>query len=369
MRGGMTVGECVSLIVMIVVPTAYLTIPTAVTDFAAQDSWISILVATAAGVGIAACLGWFASRNRSGESFLDWLGQRAGRPFAFAAGILLAFHFFTHGSRALNEFISFVKTNVLVDTPNAVLIAVSVLLAMYAVGQGIVTIARVCNLMLIATAVVWLASIVLLYSKMHLSYLKPVGEASVGRIVAGAYMPVCWMSEAAIILLVAPFMAKPRQATRAVVRGVLLVGSMMLSIVLQVLTLFGPNIVKFLQFPSFELVSVIQFGGFLERVDLFFVMFWMVMVFLKITLLLFGTVHCLERAFRIRSGQGLLIWAIGWLLILDASLSWRENYEIGSEAFAKTISLVGFNLFVPFVLWLGSLRPRRREGRAEEGTT
>ncbi|CAM3756191.1 endospore germination permease [Cohnella lubricantis] len=370
MRSGLTVAECMAAIIMIIMPTAYLIVPTAVLDFAAQDAWISTIAATAIGGGIAAWLGWFAGRNGDGESFLNWLSGRSGRAIAFAGGLLLAFHFFSHASRALNEYISFLKVNVLPTTPNAVLIAVTVLLAMYAVGQGIVTIARICFLMMIATVGIYTATIVLLYSRMHFSYLQPIGEKSIGHIAAGAFTPVCWMSEAAIILLIAPFMAKPRQAPRAVIWGVLLVGFMMMFIVLEALMLFGPNVVKFLQYPSFELISVIQFGGFLERIDMYFIMFWMVTVFLKISLLLFGAVHCLEQTFRVRGGRQLILWAIGLLLTLDASFSWPENFEMEIEAFAKNVSLIIFNILVPFVLWLASyLKLGRGSKKAEEGRT
>lgn len=365
MRIRLTTLQCATTIMMFISPTAFLVVPGFVMTVANQDAWMSIMAATAFGAGVAAWLGLFAASNRSGESFVDWLGGRAGKAIAFAAGLLFAYHLFVSASAALNEFVNFLSVNVLPRTPTAFLIAATTLVAMYSVSQGIENIARTCLLVTVLNAPFYLISVILLYPKMNFAHLLPIGEASAVRIAAGAFVPAGMMTEAAFILLLVPYMAKPKQAPKAAVWGVLIVGFEMLFTVVQSLSLFGPNLVRSIKYPSFELISIVQFGGFLERVDQFFIMVWILTVFLKITLLLFGAIAYLEQALRIRRGKLPFLWTIGLLIALDASVTWRQNFELQMNAVTRMIPLMGFNVLLPLGLWLTSLRPRRNAKMTE----
>lgn len=369
MKAQLTLMQCVLLLTILISPTAYLVVPNFVMSLASQDAWLCILLGTLVAGAVAVWLGLFAGRNRSGHPFLDWLGARTGRTVVFAAGLAMSFHFFVTASAALNEIVNFLTVNVLPETPTPVLIGVIALVAMYAARQGIAVIARICVMVMVISLPFYAASVVLLYSKFHLANLLPIGETAPGRIAAGSLMPFGVLTEAAFILILAPFMGKPRQAPKAALWAVLLAGGELLLTVVQALALFGPNLVKSLQYPSFELIAIIELKGFLERVDMFFNMTWMLTAFLKVSLLLFGTLHCLERAIRVKESKLPVLWALGLLLTLDASVSWRQNFELRPTTFLGVTAIIGFNILIPLALWLLSLRPARSGNRWEEERT
>lgn len=355
MSRNLTFYQCASMIMMIIAPTAFLIVPTAVLNYASQDAWMSVLLSTAAAALLMAFLGVFARSNREGVPFIDWLAGRIGRPAAAAVGLALAVHYFATTSKALHEFIQFFSAEVMPNTPNAVLFGVSILVMMYAVAQGLETMGRICLLVTLMSVPMYLLSMLLLYTDIHPNFMLPIGENSFREIVQGSVTPFGLMSEGAVILLLAPYMAKPEQAPKAAFWGVLIVGMELLLAVVQALLVFGPNIVKNMRYPSFTLISVIEFGRFLERVDLFFVMYWTITVFIKLSLLLFGAVHCLERTFRVRAGKPPYLFAAGLLLLLDASLTWRRDYKLHSAENLSTLAMICLNLLLPLALWLGCM--------------
>ncbi|MBB6696037.1 endospore germination permease [Cohnella xylanilytica] len=367
MKRNLTFYQCATMIMMIIAPTAFLIVPTATLNYASQDAWMSVLLSTAAAALLMAVLGVFARSNREGVPFLDWLAGRIGRPAAAAAGLALAVHYFATTSKALHEFIQFLSAEVMPNTPNPVLYGVTILVMIYAAAEGLETMGRICLLATLMSAPMYALSMLLLYANVHPNFMLPIGENSFREIVQGSITPFGLMSEGAAILLFAPYMAKPEQAPKAAFWGVLLVGAELLLAVLQALLVFGPNIVKDMRYPSFTLISVIEFGRFLERVDLFFVMYWTVTVFIKLSLLLFVAVHCLERTFRVRAGQPPYLFAAGLLLLLDASLTWRRDYKLHSGEYISNLALISLNVLLPLALWFACLAFRK--GRRGIGGT
>ncbi|MFK7696547.1 endospore germination permease [Paenibacillus sp. HJGM_3] len=339
------------LVMSTILPTAILTVPSHVVRFSKQDSWISIVLATMFGVAVAALIALICRTNPN-PSFLEWLRSRLGRTLSTGIGLLLTYYYFSTGLIILREFINFLSENVLTLTPASVLIIVSVAVAMYGASQGIEVIARINLVVVMAALLFFTVMALLLLKEVHPKLLLPIWDQPWHLIVQGSLIPASWLSEVAIVLLIAPFLTHPQHAGKVGVTGVVLAGAGLGVVVLSAISLFGPHLIQHMAFPTFNMIGIIQLGRFLERVDLLFISIWISMMYVKISIFMFGAFHCFVQTFRVRSEKPFL-FALGLTAILSSLFSWAKtplfNYF---NAYALVPLLLTFNVILPFIIWL-----------------
>ncbi|WP_168735660.1 GerAB/ArcD/ProY family transporter [Cohnella fermenti] len=339
-----------AIVLMAISPTAMLVVPKNVMNVVEQDAWMSLVLSIAVAAVAAWGLGSFASQAIGGVPYQRWLRGKAGRWVATLGGGLLAAYYYSIASVALHEFISFVSAEVLEYTPKTVLKGVVVLVLMFMAAQGIEATARICVLAMLAMAPLMLLAFVLLLGEMDWHQLLPIADHSWHSVALGGIVPFGWFSESAIILLIAPYMIRQKDAVGSAVNGVLISGSMLLFTVLQSLLVFGPRLVRSMDYAPFELFALIEVGNFFERVEVLFIVFWMATVFLKLGLFFQGAVHLLETTLRMPFRRMPLLAGIGLLLWLDSSTSWPRDMNETLTTSVTTALLFGCNLLLPLLL-------------------
>ncbi len=351
MKQKITSFQAILLVMSTILPTAILTVPNHVVRFSKQDSWISIVIATIVGVAFASLIASICRRNPE-QTFLGWLQGRLGRKMGKCIGILLTYYYFTVALIILREFINFLGENVLIRTPSYMLMIVTVGVALYAVGQGIEVIARINLVVVFAALLVFLITAILLAKDVHPRYLLPFWDQPLSVIVQGGMLPGSWLSEVAIVLLVAPFLNHPQEAGKVGITGVILVGAVLSVFVVAAVTMFGPNLIPHMSFPTFNMIGIIQVGRFLERIDILFISIWICLMYVKISIFMFGAFHCFVQTFRIRSEKPFLL-ALGLLAVLSSLYAWPKtpvfNYFI---TYALAPFLITFNVILPLFIWL-----------------
>ncbi|MBB6637420.1 endospore germination permease [Cohnella thailandensis] len=342
--------QCAALVMTTILPTAVLILPKTVMNSVAQDAWISLLVSTLGGVVAAFALGRFAAGTKGGVPFQKGLGESTGRVLAALAGLALAAYYFSIASTALHEFITFISAEMLEYTPKIVLKGAAVLVLMYIAAKGIEPIARISVLLMLTSFPLLALSVLLTISKMTWRQIEPVGEHSWTTIALGGVTPLGWFSEVAIVLLVAPYMIRPKEAVKGAVWGVLLTGTELIVMVLQSLFVFGPNLVRSMEYSMVDLVGLIEVGNFVERVEVFFITFWMSTVFLKLGIFLFGTIHLLETTLKLPFDRSPLLLGVGLLLWADTSYNWPHDMNQDLTTGITTAMLLVCNLLFPLAL-------------------
>jgi spore germination protein KB len=339
------------LVMSTIVPTAILTVPNHAVRFSDQDSWISIVIAVLVGLALSFILGAICRQN-PGLPFLGWLRKRLGPKTGTCIGILLTYYYFTTTLIILREFVNFLGENVLTKTPSSILMVITVGVVLYGVSHGIEVIARINLIIVFASLLVFLVTAFLLAKEAHPGFLLPIGEHSLSKIVQGGILPTSWISEAAVLLLVAPFLNDPGAARKVGISGVVGAGAELALFVVAAVSILGPKIVSHLSFPTFNMIGIIQVGRFLERVDIVFISIWICMVYIKLSIFMFGAFHCFVETFRIRSVKPLL-FALGLLAVLSSLYTWPKATHLNYfNTYAVAPFLLSFNVILPLVVWL-----------------
>ncbi|CAG7629830.1 Spore germination protein YndE [Paenibacillus solanacearum] len=338
------------LIMSTITPTAVLTVPSMVVHYSGQDAWISILVAVIAGVAFSLLIGAICRQNRN-TVFLDWLKERLGAKLGTFIGILLTYYYFVTFLVIIREFVNFLAENVLTRTPVYILILLTITVVMYAVSMGIEVIARVNLIVMLLSLFILVGTVILLIKDIHPQYLLPVWDHSAARIMQGGIVPASWFSEVAVLLLLAPFMARPGDAGKAGIWGVALAGAELCIIVVVVVAAFGPRLVMYMSYPTFSLMGLIQITRYLERIDILFISIWICMMYLKMAIFMFGTFHCFVQTCRIRSGKPFL-FALGLLAALSSLYTWPRTSDLAHfTSYPLSPYLLAFNVLLPLAIW------------------
>lgn len=359
--------QAVVFLLNTITPTGILVIPIITIGAAAQDAWMSIIPSWLFSL---ACVALYCRINRynPGLPFFEFLEQRLGRFVSVVVGLLLVQYYYGTLAAVVREFINFLSDEIMISTPLFVLGAVTMIIGIYASSQGIEVIARV-GVIVFGAAVLFVAiGVALDMDLMSFRRLQPVGEASWNRIVVGSLSAGGWMSEASVLLLIAPFLNKPGAVGKVGFWGVTLSGITLMATVLAVLLVLGPRLPAIMSYPTFAISELIEYGNFVERVDIAFICAWMATVYMKVCIFFFAAMHCFKATFRIRSEKPLRI-GLALLILLTALYSWPSNaYLAEHQRFAMTPFLIIMNVLLPLLLWIG-IAATGRGRRKREGDT
>lgn len=363
MKEKITSFQVSALIMFTIAPTGILLLPGAITALAKQNAWQSAALGTLIGIAIALLIGYICNQN-PGMPLMNWLERRFGRWVCIAIGLFLARYYITVSVVSLNEFSKFISDEVLHRTPQWMTMTIIMLVVLYAVGQGIETIVRVNMITFLLSILLIAAGALLIMKNMHVKPLLPLWEGSFTPVLKGSLLPASWLSEVGVLLLLAPYLREKKSAIRTGIAGVALAGAAIGVTVAVSIATFGPNLVPLITYPGFFIVSVIELGSLLERLEIVFISIWLLTMYLKLSVLMFGASQCLLQTFRIRSERPFLL-ALGLFVVLTALSSWGNAADFYTYT-VKTgfLDLLFSNALLPALiaigLWLTAKRTRRQ---------
>lgn len=344
--------QLVAMLYNTIVPTAILIVPSVVLAHAHQDAWISILSAMLIGIGIAALTGTIAARN-PGLAFPAWLSQRFGRVVGLIVGLALTFYYISISSVILKEFTNILTDQILLETPTVVIMILIMAVAGFAVYYGVEVIARLNGVVTSITIAAYVLSFFMFVDLIDFNELQPVMDHSLSKIAYGGLLPLSWLSEVAIVLLLAPYLKKTANAMKAAIWGTALAGFHLAITVALCITVFGPILPVQFRYPSFSMIEVIKMGSTLERLDIMFVAFWLCTIYTKIMLFLFGAYHCLTNTLNLKPSRPIL-FAICLLILMTAatSLQGQAKFDLDSQH-VTPYELLAMNVLLPCLIGLG----------------
>ncbi|MEW9670468.1 endospore germination permease [Ammoniphilus sp. 3BR4] len=355
-----TTWQVILLIISMILPTAILSVPSMVVEHASSDAWVSLLLATAAGVGGAYISGTISIKYPRLTIF-KIMEKTLGRVPSKVIGFMMTYYFFVSGFGVLRQFVNFMVDSVMKQTPPLVFGIVAVLLVMYALYYGIEVIARVNQIILMTSFFVFLLSTLFYLKEMKFDRLLPILDTPFNRILMGAVAPFSWLSESMVILLLAPFLIHPGKARKAAVLGVVLTGLSMAWTIIGSIAIFGEKTLALFAYPTFNVFRIIEVAGFLERIDALFIAVWVGTMIMKLTVFMFCGFYCFTQTFGIRE-QIPFLFPYGMLTMSLSIVSWRNVAELNLyQLYTATSRLLFINIVIPAILLIVVLWKNRKK--------
>lgn len=279
-----------------------------------QELWVAWVL----GLPLGALALWSLARlgaRYPGRNLVEILLRLCGAAGYVLTGAFLAM-FLAAMALSLREA-AYLTLPMMPNTPPYVMITPWVLLAMYSSYVGIEVLARVNAFLLLAVDIpLGLLLSVALLPQHNLAYLSPVFVHRWSTLLATARFSAGSWGAMAALLMFTNIVADVRRMPRVALWVVLLVVVMGVGHDLGAVLTFGPAAGGFL-WPSFEEVRVLEFGRFVERLDVLAIVLWVHGFWIEIAVLFQAVAVGLARLCGLRSYRSLIV-PLGVLLLVLA---------------------------------------------------
>ncbi|MGE5585559.1 MAG: GerAB/ArcD/ProY family transporter [Bacillota bacterium] len=254
-------------------------------EYALQDTWMSILIAAAA--ALLATVVWvrLAARFPGRTPFryaMDALGPVFGTIVSFVFIVYLV-HLAALVVRNITEMYS---TSVLTRTPPIVFSGTLVLFSAWLVRAGLEPLARVADLLAPLVGVVVLSLVVFRFATpglMQGALLLPVLERGMVPVLRQALALLAFpFAELVTFLFLIPATAHPARAGRFLAGAIVISSLVLASVFIGNLLSLGPNELGRMNFPSLVSIQQVQLGQFFQRIDVLGIFVWTAGSFVKL---------------------------------------------------------------------------------------
>jgi|GEM_PF-3011679 len=311
-----------------------LTLPRQVTAIAGQDGWISVILATLLNMLAAAIIVKLAQRFK-GLSLMEISQKVFGKFLGYLISISYIVYFFCCAAYVLMVSVSLVTVWILPGIPVYLIAGLYLLALVYLLRNGLKVMVRLYTLYFYHVVPLFL---ILSYPILRFEprFVFPVGTKGLLAILKGIQAPLFAFLGFESILVFNPFITEPEKAMLPVQAATALVGFLYTITVFGLTSYFGVGELQFQLWPTIYMARTIEIV-FLERLDIFTDIIWIIVVFTTLAMYYYLLVLGLTRLLKIKDHKILTLCLIIPVYFFTALF----NGVSRSEEFGKYVSLSG----------------------------
>jgi spore germination protein KB len=301
-----TTRQLYRLIVMIILPTALLSIPTITLQKAGNGGWLSPVISMMVGGVVFVCM-YILGKAFPGESFVAYIQKLIGIPAGKVIGLIYGFYFWTSGLVVAMEMIGLIQAAVLLKTPLLVLLVCIFGALAYMLYSGLEGIARVSDLIFVLPFLLTTILIIVSIGSFHKTAFLPLFDHGWSGVLQGSYVPASWFGEIVFIGMLLPCIRNPKRLIHFSLRGLLLTALHLVLIIAVVTSVMGAREGSRAIYPTYNVIRYLQWGEFFEHVDALFLIPWIALMILKILLFYYTGILCIAESLQIAQYKTLIL--------------------------------------------------------------
>lgn len=340
--------QIIFFLIVVISSTGILYLPTAVYQDAKQDSWISVIVVTLFGILTASVIATLGLKFKD-QTIIHYSQKIVGKTLGKIIGFSY-FLFFMHlNTIVIREFTELIHGPFFAETPE-IFFTIGILLpSIYALYLGIEVLARVNEIIFPLFALIIIGIFIMSYRDMNFLYLTPVlGEGWI-PIVKGTYYQTTWFGETSVLTVLIPSLNLPEKVKQSAIISVVLAGIIVLLSNLGVILVFGIQTEQ-LAYPFLAIARYASLADIFERLDSFVVFFWVLGVFVKISIFHYCAVICFSQLFNLKDHRPIII-PTGVILVVLSIIQWSNSLQTIIALIKKLAIPYGtMQLVVPLLL-------------------
>lgn len=266
-------------------------------------------------------------------SFHDMLCKVFGKIIGKALFLLFIIYCFHLGSLVLRNFMDFLSITMMPEAPliSFGLAFLTVLIYANYLGIGVVT--RNSELLVILTVIAVLITIVLLVKDIDLANFKPILNIPLKELAIASHGAATFpFAETVVFLLVFPFVKDCKNIRSTTMKATACAMLVILAVVVRNIAVLG-NLQSISTYPSATTARLINIADIITRLEVIIFLNLTSMGFIKISVLLWGSVHGFAQLFNYQKPNRLIIpIAIAMLLVANYQFeSIMENVKLAVD--------------------------------------
>jgi len=339
------------LVIFFTIGTSILALPSALAMKSAQDAWIAAIIGTIVGVLVIWFFTfislWFPELTYiqlNEKIFGKWLGKIVSIFFVLMC-LLYVVTLIVHSG-------SFLKTQMLPNTPMVVLNGLEAIILIMAVRLGLGTFARTAEILIFVFFFLFIGLVGFILPEINIVNLEPFFQSSAKSLIQSSLQVVATTSVNAIVLLMIfpAFITQVEKAKKYFFIGNIIGGIIIIIITMLCVFVLGSNVTARQIYPSYALAKVINVGNFVNRIEGFMAALWIMSLYFKMVLYFFASVLGLAQILNLKDYRpltyplGIIVLALS--VIIFPNIIYLENFDATT---AVSFSLV-IGLFFPLIL-------------------
>ncbi|WP_223067191.1 GerAB/ArcD/ProY family transporter [Paenibacillus caui] len=306
--GKIGVRQWMILVILYMIGTTMLIIPSSLATETKQDAWLPALIGIVAGllpVGLYSSIEHLYPRMTLMEMNEKVLGKGLGK----AVSLLFAVWALIASSQVLYYVGDFMNTHIMPETPIQAFHIIFMLVVIMGVRLGLQTLARSAEFFFPWFIALYLGLLLFISPKIKLDNIQPVFETELKPVIRAALFFLSFTSLTLIVLLVLfpSYINKPGEARKAFFWGSLISGVMIMVIVATNILVLGSDLTARSVYPSYALIKKISVGNFLQRIEAVMAGLWFITLYYKIALYFYAAALGLAQTFSLKDYRPLTL--------------------------------------------------------------
>ena len=314
------------LLILDVFGASVITMPRTAAQYGGQNGWLVVLGGSLLIVFQVYLLSVLAERYAD-KTFVEFSNELLSKPIGIVLSIGFGLKILIGTGLQLRICSEIIRQTMLFTTPLYALSISMLLVAVYLDLKGYEVRARTAEILIVVMVIPIFIVFVLTGLNTDLTNLLPAFQISEKDFFNGSWATAVSFQGLEFLLLVFPFINKPKKSVRASIQAVVFLA--FLAIVTTVLTTarFGPNDIQVKLWPVLQMMDTVDFpGAFVERQDVLIITFWVVSAFACINAGVFLNAFVFSKVCKREKSIRKFIW-VGALIIFIISLAPKDIVE------------------------------------------
>ncbi|MBV4440851.1 GerAB/ArcD/ProY family transporter [Clostridium tyrobutyricum] len=290
---------------------------------ARQDIWISYLVYSL--VGILIQIMYIALYEKyPNDTLITYLPKIYGKFIGNVLGLIYICYFIYVASIIFREFIDLASVTALRYTPKIIYASLAAFIIIYATRCGIETIVSMAQMYIIILIVIKVVSFLLILltpNAFDLSNLEPILDNGIIKTLKSSWLIIMApYGETIVFTMLYPLVVESKKIKKFAIIAIILEGVILAFNNILFICTLGVNFAINSNFPLLETYRIIDLGDFLTRLDIIFVLSFIVDGFFKISIFMYVAVFGTFQLFKLKTTDivsvvlGIIMLAVSFLV-------------------------------------------------------
>lgn len=343
MENKITNHQAILLMTNTVVATAILFLPINLMERASQDAWISSILLFVSALVFSLIYSNLVKKMKK-KDLITFSREVFGRVISFFLELNLVLYLVMITGIIIREISELMVAIYYPTTPLWFFNITLILTAILFVNQGLDVIARSIEIFFYIFLTLFILSIVFLIKDMSFEFLQPILARGIKPVLSGVYPGLLFYSELFLILIIAPQLKNQDNTYKILFISSVVITIILLISIITVLMIFGVDMGNRLTFP---LLAAMRYAEvqLIERLDPFYIFFWVGGGLLKITIFVYSAVFVSKKILNISLYKKLII------PVVLGGIYYFSHYFFDNiiEVFDYLITIIPYFLIVQIV--------------------
>jgi spore germination protein KB len=308
------------LVVMFVLGSAVLFLPTVIAAAAKEDAWIVAIIGGILGLGIALLYVKLAA-SYQGDNLTQMYESAFGIVIGKLLTIIFCYYCLVLASLILRGIGDFMVSQIMPETPIEVIMGMFIVFIIIAQKYGIEVFARSAEIFFPWVIFLLVLAVSIIFRDIKVSEIFPILDKGIKPILKGtfSYLGFPYL-ECVLLLMVVPYLNQFKKVKKTWLLGTF-AGSIILFIaVILSITVLGPEITSRQSYVMYVLAKKIGIRDVFERMEVIFAIFWILTIFYKLLLCIFCLTRAVGSLFKL-TNEDFLIFPLGVYIYCTAIIS------------------------------------------------